>query len=141
MGVAFSGAGLGGLIFPFIFNASLENLGLAWTLRIWALCLLVGAGPALIGIRPRLPITKRKTNYARGRKIDYVKAVKKQFGYLMSTLWLCTVSPLASPVGFGLDYSTDLILFVAGSIDLDGELRVLRHLVLPGNLLQQSGIE
>jgi hypothetical protein len=92
MGVAFSGAGLGGLLFPFIFSASLENLGLAWTLRIWALCLLVGAGPALIGIRPRLPITLRSKGHAKDRKTDYVKVAKKQFGYLLSLLWLCNVS-------------------------------------------------
>ena len=140
MGVAFSGAGLGGLIFPFIFNASLENLGLAWTLRIWAVCLLVGAGPALIGIRPRLPITKRKTNYTKGRKIDYVKAVKKQFGYLMSTLWLCTVSRVTYVI-----WSSTAVLIVKflveGSTYLDRQLRVLRHLLLSGNILQQSGIE
>lgn len=94
MGVAFSGAGLGGLLFPFIFSASLENLGLAWTLRIWALSLLVGAGPALIGIRPRLPITARVANKIRHRRADYVTIIKKQFGYLLSSLWIFNVSRL-----------------------------------------------
>jgi hypothetical protein len=92
MGVAFSGAGLGGLLFPFIFNASLENLGLAWTLRIWASCLLFGTTPALIGIRPRLPIVIRKNHRAQGQKVDYAKMVKKQLSYLLSTLWLFNVS-------------------------------------------------
>ncbi|KAL8280637.1 hypothetical protein RQP46_006960 [Phenoliferia psychrophenolica] len=45
-GIAFAGAGTGGLFFPPLFNATLK-LGFGWTMRIWALIILMGAGTSL----------------------------------------------------------------------------------------------
>jgi MFS family permease len=92
MGLAFSGAGLGGLLFPFIFSTSLRSLGLPWTLRIWAGILVLGAGPALVGIKPRLPVVRRGREQREERR-GRGRSVWNGMGYLFSWLWLTNVSP------------------------------------------------
>ena len=57
-GIVFAASGLGGLIFPFLFEATLGSVGLAWTYRIWGLCLLILGTPSLYFMRPRLPVRK-----------------------------------------------------------------------------------
>ncbi|PIL35156.1 MFS general substrate transporter [Ganoderma sinense ZZ0214-1] len=57
-GIVFSGTALGGFVFPLILNALLNNLGLRWTLRIWAIGTTVPAGIAFLGMRSRLPVPR-----------------------------------------------------------------------------------
>ncbi|PIL34071.1 MFS general substrate transporter [Ganoderma sinense ZZ0214-1] len=57
-GIIYSGGGVGGFIFPFLLNAMLNNVGLRWTLRIWAIVSTVITAIAVLGIRPRLPVPK-----------------------------------------------------------------------------------
>lgn len=93
-GIAFSGAGTGGLIFPFIFQPSLERLGFAWTLRIWALILLVGAGTGLCFVKPRLP-ARRATETE--RQHTRATALKDEFSYMLTPLWGLNVSAPCAP--------------------------------------------
>ncbi|KAJ7290354.1 major facilitator superfamily domain-containing protein [Mycena rebaudengoi] len=83
-GIAFSGAGTGGLFFPFIFSTTLEKLGFAWTLRIWAAILLVVGGTALYFVRPRLPAIRPPTTT---REHSRAAALKLEFAYLFSPFW------------------------------------------------------
>lgn len=57
-GIAFAGAGTGGIIYPFIFNVALSNVGFQWTLRIWAFIVIFIGGFSSLLIRPRLPPTR-----------------------------------------------------------------------------------
>ncbi|KAI0659207.1 MFS general substrate transporter [Cubamyces menziesii] len=57
-GIIFAGTGVGGFVFPFLLNALLNNVGLRWTLRIWAFMTCVSTGIAFYGVRPRLPVPK-----------------------------------------------------------------------------------
>jgi MFS family permease len=54
LGIAYSGAGSGGILFPFIFTAALREVGFAWTLRIWAGIIMIIGGIVAIPIRPRI---------------------------------------------------------------------------------------
>lgn len=88
-GIIFSGIGVGGephfyillklhddtaltslgFVFPFILNALLNKVGLAWTLRIWALMGALCAGIALLGVKARLPVPKYNAINRRPRLI------------------------------------------------------------------------
>ncbi|KAJ7157690.1 major facilitator superfamily domain-containing protein [Mycena crocata] len=83
-GIAFSGAGTGGLIYPFIFPTTLDKLGFAWTLRIWSAILLVGGATALYFIKPRLPAIRPR---ATTREHSRAAALKLEFAYLFSPFW------------------------------------------------------
>ncbi|KAJ7290403.1 major facilitator superfamily domain-containing protein [Mycena rebaudengoi] len=83
-GIAFSGGGTGGLVFPFIFSTALEKVGFAWTLRIWAAIFFIVGGTALYFVRPRLPAIRPPTTR---REHSRAAALKKQFAYLLSPLW------------------------------------------------------
>ncbi|TAQ87516.1 hypothetical protein B7494_g4177 [Chlorociboria aeruginascens] len=54
-GVMWSGAGISGLIFPFLLSFLLESYGFRTTLRVWAILLLVLCAPLIYFIRPRVP--------------------------------------------------------------------------------------
>ncbi|KAJ7109562.1 major facilitator superfamily domain-containing protein [Mycena crocata] len=88
VGIAFAGAGTGGLVFPFIFTATLDKLGFAWTLRIWSAILLVGGGTALSLIKPRLPAIRPPPTT---REHSRAAALKIEFAYLFSPLWAMNV--------------------------------------------------
>ena len=87
-GIIFSGTGVGGstldcpsypsllysrfrtgFIFPFILNALLQNVGLRWTLRIWAIGTSIFSGIALFGMRSRFPVPKFDADQRRPRFI------------------------------------------------------------------------
>ena len=57
-GIIFSGTGLGGFVFPFILNALLDKVGLAWTLRIWAIGTSFFSAIACFGMKSRFPVPK-----------------------------------------------------------------------------------
>ena len=57
-GIIFGGSGVGGIIFPLIFNALLQHVGFHWTLRVWALLHVSITGFALFVLRPRIPPIK-----------------------------------------------------------------------------------
>lgn len=61
VGIIFSGNGLGGIVYPFLFQACLNNIGFRWTLRIWALINLTVAGAAVALIKPRLPAGSQRS--------------------------------------------------------------------------------
>ncbi len=57
-GFVFSGMGLGGVVFPLALSQSLDKIGFAWTMRLWALITLVTVAPVRYTIRPRIPLTR-----------------------------------------------------------------------------------
>ena len=75
-----------GFVFPFMLHAMLNNLGLRWTLRIWAIMTCTATGIAFVGIRPRVPVTKPHPGQRRPRLIV------PQMGYFKSPLFLSFVS-------------------------------------------------
>ncbi|KAM5540859.1 hypothetical protein V8D89_005503 [Ganoderma adspersum] len=80
-GVVFSGTALGGFVFPLLLNALLNNVGLRWTLRIWAIGTTVAAGLAFLGLRGRLPVPKYNAVHRRP------KLVPNRLDYLGTTLF------------------------------------------------------
>ncbi|PYH94669.1 MFS general substrate transporter [Aspergillus ellipticus CBS 707.79] len=58
MGMAVSGSGTGGIIFPAIFNATLNSKGFGWTLRIFGFITLATHIPCILFFRTRLPPRK-----------------------------------------------------------------------------------
>ena len=84
-GIIFSGTGLGGFVFPFILNALLDKVGLAWTLRIWAIVTTIFCGIALLGLRPRLPVPKYPHGSRRPRFIP------PQLGFVKTPLFWSVV--------------------------------------------------
>ncbi|KAH9951120.1 MFS general substrate transporter [Amylocystis lapponica] len=68
-GIIFAGSGVGGFVFPFILNALLVHVGFRWTLRIWALAMLVVSGIALLGVGPRIPAPRFHRGHRRPRFI------------------------------------------------------------------------
>ncbi|KAI0332503.1 MFS general substrate transporter [Cubamyces sp. BRFM 1775] len=94
-GIIFAGGGVGGFAFPFILNTMLDKLGLAWTLRIWAIGSTLCAGLALLGMRPRLPVPKFTGNQRRPRFIP------PQLGFLRNPIfWSVSLTTLLQ----GLSY-------------------------------------
>ncbi|TFK98066.1 major facilitator superfamily domain-containing protein [Pterulicium gracile] len=55
-GIIFGGSGIGGFVFPLLIGACLNNVGYAWTIRIFAAVLGVGCSICLIGINARVPV-------------------------------------------------------------------------------------
>ncbi|OOO06480.1 monocarboxylate transporter [Aspergillus flavus] len=55
IGTAMAGAGLGGVVFPFILKGAFANLGFQWGMRILALVILVLCGLASFLVKSRLP--------------------------------------------------------------------------------------
>lgn len=51
----FMGSGVGGVVFPLIFDALLTSVGFAWTMRVWSLAQLLLTGTALYFVKSRLP--------------------------------------------------------------------------------------
>ncbi|PWN34550.1 MFS general substrate transporter, partial [Meira miltonrushii] len=58
-GIAFAGAGTGGIIYPFVLNVALNKVGFQWTLRIWAFIIVFIGGFSTLLIRPRIPPTRK----------------------------------------------------------------------------------
>ncbi|PIL27566.1 MFS general substrate transporter [Ganoderma sinense ZZ0214-1] len=69
-GIIFAGTGVG------------EKVGLRWTLRIWAIMTCATTGIAFLGIRPRIPVVKRRPGQERPRFIV------PQMQYFKSPLFL-----------------------------------------------------
>ncbi|UNI18573.1 hypothetical protein JDV02_004833 [Purpureocillium takamizusanense] len=60
-GIATAGSGLGGILYPIIFNRLLDRIGFAWTVRAIGLVMCVTSAIPLLIFRPRpKPPTKRK---------------------------------------------------------------------------------
>lgn len=106
-GIIFAGGGVGGqypplltsleryvftgdelvcFVFPFILTALLEEVGLRWTLRIWALVTTIFCGVALLGLRPRLPVPKFVSGQRRPRLIP------PALGFIRNPLFWSVVS-------------------------------------------------
>ncbi|KAJ1021699.1 hypothetical protein NDA16_003835 [Ustilago loliicola] len=52
----FMGSGVGGVVFPLVFNALLTSIGFAWTMRVWSLAQVLLSGTALYFVKPRTPV-------------------------------------------------------------------------------------
>lgn len=79
VGLAASGAGTGGMVYPAIVSQLINTkLGYSWTMRILALVILVTHIPAMVGYRPYLP--KRSV----GPLID--KEALKQKSFVLFTI-------------------------------------------------------
>ena len=75
-----------GFVFPFILNALLNRVGLAWTLRIWAIVGALCSGIALLGVKARLPVPKYNAINRRPRLIP------NDLGFLRTPLFLTFAS-------------------------------------------------
>ena len=67
-------------------DSLLNNVGLRWTLRIWAIMTCAVTGIAFLGVRPRVPIAKRHSGQSRPR------LMVPQMQYFKSPLFLIFVS-------------------------------------------------
>ncbi|CAI7660699.1 unnamed protein product [Penicillium glandicola] len=61
IGISMSGAGLGGVIFPFVLRAGFTNLGYKWTIRLLALLVLVLCVLGTALVKARLPKGRSKS--------------------------------------------------------------------------------
>jgi MFS family permease len=61
IGISMSGAGVGGVIFPFMLRAGFTNLGFKWTIRLLALVALVLCIAGVVLIKARLPKGRSKS--------------------------------------------------------------------------------
>ncbi|TBU21833.1 major facilitator superfamily domain-containing protein [Dichomitus squalens] len=68
-GIIFSGTGVGGFAFPFLLNALLSEVGVRWTLRIWATGTAICSAIALLGMRSRFPVPKFNAGQRRPKLI------------------------------------------------------------------------
>ncbi|TBU45568.1 MFS general substrate transporter [Dichomitus squalens] len=77
-GLIFSGTALGGFVFPLLLNALLTNIGLRWTLRLWAIGTTVLCGIAMLGMRSRLPVPKYSAVHRRPKllpgRVDFLRS-------------------------------------------------------------------
>ncbi|KAJ5142549.1 Major facilitator superfamily domain general substrate transporter [Penicillium bovifimosum] len=55
IGISMSGAGVGGVVFPFMLRAGFTNLGFKWTIRLLALVALVLCAAGFVLVKARLP--------------------------------------------------------------------------------------
>ncbi|UZJ53659.1 hypothetical protein CBS101457_002979 [Exobasidium rhododendri] len=118
-GIAFAGAGTGGIVYPFMLNASLHHLGFSWTLRIWAFVIMSGGGVLSYFIRSRLPTTKAtpsglpwssqprqstdtgSPSRARARSKEGWRKWRDALSFMLSPLWLIQAfSTLFASMGF-----------------------------------------
>ncbi|KAI0759366.1 MFS general substrate transporter [Trametes elegans] len=77
-GIIFAGTFVGGFVLPFALNALLDNLGLRWTLRVWAIVSSALAGLTLLGMRSRVPVPKFNAGQRRPRFIPpHIGFIKK----------------------------------------------------------------
>ena len=86
-----------GFVFPLLLNALLNNVGLRWTLRIWAIGTTVAAGIAFLGMRSRLPVPKYSAVHRRP------KLLPDRLDFLRTALFWSVVSPLLYQVGSNRD--------------------------------------
>ncbi|KDN37867.1 hypothetical protein RSAG8_09841, partial [Rhizoctonia solani AG-8 WAC10335] len=99
--IIFGGAGTGGALYPLASNYMLKELGFRWTLRIWALYMLVLGALSLLSIKPRVPAIRPPG----GSQCDFLTFVKQQdWSFVKSPPFLCIVSFLLYPpvLGCGL---------------------------------------
>ncbi|GAA6030877.1 hypothetical protein NBRC10512_005776 [Rhodotorula toruloides] len=54
-GIIWSGTGIGGFVFPFLFSGLLSKVGFAWMVRVWALITAVVFAFAVYIVKPRIP--------------------------------------------------------------------------------------
>ncbi|QRV90465.1 major facilitator superfamily transporter [Ceratobasidium sp. AG-Ba] len=86
--IIFGGSGIGGAVFPVTINLLLERFGFRWTLRIFALGILILGVAALKVTRARLPVLR--TNRA---SVSFVTRVRRQhWSFLLSPLFLSVSS-------------------------------------------------
>lgn len=107
-GIAFAGAGSGGIVYPFILHLTLQRVGFAWTLRIWALVVMLVGGTISYFIRPRLPPTNSTpspSSSSRGAK-DIWKQWTTTFSFAATPLWLAqaTATFVASMSFFSVSF-------------------------------------
>ncbi len=87
-GVAFSGAGTGGLFVPFLLNAVLQKGGFGWALRSWAALLFLLGSTACLLVKPRFPLESSEKNGSRPRRARTWKSYFSGIAYLFSPLWI-----------------------------------------------------
>ncbi|CAG8889068.1 unnamed protein product [Penicillium nalgiovense] len=61
LGISMAGAGLGGVIFPFVLRAGFTNLGYKWTIRLLALVVLILGMLGTVLVKARLPKGRSKS--------------------------------------------------------------------------------
>ncbi|BGP07562.1 hypothetical protein JCM10049v2_003400 [Rhodotorula toruloides] len=54
-GIIWSGTGIGGVVFPFLFSGLLSRVGFAWMIRVWSLIMAVVFAFAVYIVKPRIP--------------------------------------------------------------------------------------
>ncbi|GEM07667.1 MFS monocarboxylate transporter [Rhodotorula toruloides] len=57
-GIIWSGTGIGGFVFPFLFSGLLSKVGFAWVVRVWSLITAVVFAFAVYIVKPRIPPPK-----------------------------------------------------------------------------------
>lgn len=118
--IIFSGAGIGGIVWPIIFSQTLQRIGFRWTLRSWALLQLVISGGAVMCLKPgrKAPPTskplRRKSalpGFPRSLSspvalLNIVVSLTQSTAYYSISL---NISNYASSVGFSSTTSTGIL--------------------------------
>ncbi|KAK1147863.1 hypothetical protein N8T08_000377 [Aspergillus melleus] len=121
-GIMWAGTGLSGVILPIVFQWLLNDYGYQTTLRVWALTLLIMAGPLLYFIKPRIPISSslhpRPLNWTflkqRSFAIYQLGNTLEAMGYFLPTIYLPSY---ARTLGASTLYaSLTAILFNVGTV-------------------------
>ena len=79
---------MAGFVFPVLLTALLNNVGLRWTLRIWAIGTTVAASIAFLGMQGRLPVPKYNAVHCRP------KIITNRLDYLRTSLFWSIVGTL-----------------------------------------------
>ncbi|PCH44557.1 MFS general substrate transporter [Wolfiporia cocos MD-104 SS10] len=118
--IVFSGAGMGGCVFPYLLQAMLDRIGFRWTLRVWALTLLVTVGFAMLGLQPRLPTPKFQHGQSRPRFIHpQMQFIKSAQFWALTLSWYSVslyiapyariISPLSASIALSLFNSSGVV--------------------------------
>lgn len=80
MGICAGGAGAGGVLFSICTNLMIENIGLAWTFRVTAICIFVANAVVIIVLKDRIKVISAKY-----RSFDI--SLLRNFGFVSVIMW------------------------------------------------------
>lgn len=93
----FMGSGVGGVVFPLVFNALLTSVGFAWTMRAWSLAQVLLTGTALYFVKPRTPAPVSSKPLPSSKKELVRVLLPGNLKPLLSPMALIYVSRMSSP--------------------------------------------
>lgn len=108
-GMAATSGSIGGIVFPFLFQATFPTLGFGWSTRISGFILLALAVPANLLVRSRLTPTKKKLKLQQQRQAQQQLSTAEQGAAIASTNAVTT--PIDGPAATKSSVMPDWSLF------------------------------